>query len=169
MMATPRHTSLMLKDQSHRVFPLGGTCMLRLTQDLVIFEDSFNVRCFAALNFEQFNVLRQYMKTIDDLIGDQYDGRRYSSGYFPYHLGGGWHIDMFRHKRKLDIRRWYLRKNNWSATRRGISLRYAQWERLKEVMSILHQIRLDIMVVLPCRNNDHSDNRLRTYSFYCMH
>jgi hypothetical protein len=78
----------------HRVFPLGGTCMLRSTQNLLIFEDSFNVRCFAALSFEQFNVLRHNMKIIDGLIEDQYDGRRPRLGYFHYHFGVGWHIDI---------------------------------------------------------------------------
>jgi hypothetical protein len=72
-MATPRHTYFPAETPTDFVFPLSGTRMLHLTSDLDIFEDYFNVRRFAALNFMQFNVLRHNMKFIDELIGDAFD------------------------------------------------------------------------------------------------
>lgn len=157
----------------YQYFSLGGMRALQLTPKLAIFEDRRwpHWPRFVTLNFNQFNDIRLQMQRMEE---EQLDNKHSHSNWDFHADDAMYKIETFKRSKIITIRRWRCHGKRWRPTRTAFTLTSSQWERFKEVMTIIQEIRPDIMAAAPfCkRSEDHIHHQHSTFVFifflYCM-
>lgn len=158
------------RSTSRKCYEFGEGRFLRLTASLVVFEDEIAEKRIA-LNFQKYVKIVEKIASIDEAIAKQRDD---SASNFLLDIGGSWFLSVGNGYRCVDIRKWYTdHSGNVRPSRIGLSLRYPEWEKFKEIVNEIRQHRPDVAAVVPCYNGgDHQNqegrHNLSSFFFGCF-
>jgi len=101
---------------------------------VTLIEDGSDKRvCFPLKRWAQFVAI---FPIVDQCLDDM---RQQRAVNLNYHIGGKWYVSVTTGFKCVDIREFY-----WNAamgvkpTRKGIALRLGEWEKLKQIVPVLH-------------------------------
>lgn len=145
----------MRKCYGRKCYEFGEGRYLRITASFVVLEDEINEKR-VVLNFQKFVKITSRLDDIDEAIVKQ---RLDSRAHYRQDIGGSWFVTIGNGYRCVDIRKWFTDRNGKSRpTRNGMSLRYVEWDKFKEIANDVRHQRPDVAAVEPCyQSGDHQN------------
>ena len=144
------------RSTSRKCYEFGEGRFLRLTASLVVLEDEINEKRIA-LNFQKYVKIAAKIASIDEAIVNQRDDAR---SHCLLDIGGSWFLSVGNGYRCVDIRKWYTDcSGKVRPSRVGLSLRYPEWEKFKEIVNEIRQHRPEVAAVVPCYNGGDHQNQ----------
>lgn len=111
----------------------------------------------AILPLRRWKELEMTVVKIDNAVAEVKGGKDVS---YKWHIGGNVYVTVCKNFPTVDIRHFWdpRRDGNVVATRKGVSLRYRQYEQLKACIELLTQSLPELEGITPCyMQNDHSN------------
>lgn len=113
-----------------------------------------------ALGLQRWKKLEQCsVSDVDRCIREYREGKDVK---YMFHLGGNYHVSVKSGFPCVDIRSWFLPENsdNICATRKGISLTFEQFDKLKGAMVVVREfLGKELEDIIFCENSDDHQNQ----------
>ena len=81
-----------------------------------------------------------------------------------FHIGGNVYVTVNTQYRTVDIRQFFMLNGKLQATRKGITLRMGEWNRLRNFMEKAEEYIPSLSQVTPCYLEDDHNNQMGMYA-----
>ena len=110
------------------------------------------------LSLRRWNELKLVLREIIDTVA-KYEQEKAD---LKHHLGGNWHVSVTQGFPCVDIRKFWLPDGDSAirATRKGIALKFTEFQKLVEAVPVLDQHVPELLQVNPCYKQDDHQNQL---------
>ena len=112
------------------------------------------------LQLRQWNDLKDNTREIDEAVTTLKQGKEVK---LSCHLGNNLHVSVERPFPGIDVRQWWRcddTKDAKPCKKKGIFLKFEQWEKLKDTFQIMEDFVPELNTVIPCAMQEDHQNQV---------